>query len=461
MLPNQTQPNCSITSSDVNEAAVRCITVEFGSFYDACGQKCVYDLEFSSFGRNMELEHFVYGHLFPVLVLLVAIANVMVALVLSQRHMVTPTNVVLKYMAVADLCVGIIPLPWNFFYHTLKNYEHEDQLELWWCYMYKYSMDAIPPVFHNIAMWLTVLLAGQRYISISYPLSSRQLCSVKNVRICTAVITLVCVLCGLPKSMDLYYDVYEGWIFDRSETWVYKRSCLSGLTPLVTSIGPTTFFNLYFMTRVFFFILLPSFLLTILNALLVRGIRNAQKRKQHLLKEKRAREAQRQTDSNSTSIMLVMVVSIFLVVNLPQAVFMLMVCLSNTLGIHNDLFTGVFPVAFMLVSNMLVMATYPINFAIYCYMSSSFRDTFRVLFCRHSRHLRYRFPSKSGSAGSAAFSRLSVRRSDPSVSVQLTNGRKESLSTDAVTSNGYSQPPPSQQLTHSDSKTLTQDTVFL
>ena len=46
-----------------------------------------------------------------------------------------------------------------------RYHEHEEQLELWWCYMYKYSMDAIPPVFHNIAMWLTVLLAGQRYVT--------------------------------------------------------------------------------------------------------------------------------------------------------------------------------------------------------------------------------------------------------------------------------------------------------
>lgn len=52
---------------------------------------------------------------------------------------------------------------------TVESYrfsERERELELWWCYAYKYSMDAVPPVFHNIAMWLTVLLAGQRYASL-------------------------------------------------------------------------------------------------------------------------------------------------------------------------------------------------------------------------------------------------------------------------------------------------------
>lgn len=51
--------------------------------------------------------------------------------------MVTPTNTVLKvifsdkfskpgnfflfkYMAISELFVGLVPLPWNFFYHTLR-----------------------------------------------------------------------------------------------------------------------------------------------------------------------------------------------------------------------------------------------------------------------------------------------------------------------------------------------------
>lgn len=72
-------------------------------------------------------------------------------------------------------------------------------------------------------------------------------------------------------------------------------------------------------------------------------------------REKRAREAQRQIDSNSTSLMLVMVVTIFLVVNLPQAVFMGLLCVYNTFGMQNRLLEGMFPVAFMLASNMLVM----------------------------------------------------------------------------------------------------------
>jgi len=39
------------------------------------------------------------------------------------------------------------------------------------------------------------------YVSIRNPLASRELCSVKNVRIATFIITFVSVLCGLPKVL--------------------------------------------------------------------------------------------------------------------------------------------------------------------------------------------------------------------------------------------------------------------
>ncbi len=63
-----------------------------------------------------------------------------------------------------------------------------------------------------------------------------------------------------------------------------SRSCLAGFTSFVHFLGPNTFFNVYFWTRVLGFIILPSILLIILNALLIRGIRRAQKRKLRLLR---------------------------------------------------------------------------------------------------------------------------------------------------------------------------------
>nr|CAD2196019.1 unnamed protein product [Meloidogyne enterolobii] len=374
-MNNLTKRSASKECLISNKSALECLNIG-GFFYDACTGHCERDSSFLRLSQHLQLEHLVYGYLFPILVIFVVVANLLVALVLSQKHMISPTNLVLKYMAIADLCVGLFPLPWNFYYHTLR------------CILNMNKKN-----FNFVAMWLTVLLAGQRYLSIRHPMNSRHLCSLRNVRIATFLITIVSIFCGLPKFVDYYYNVYEGWAFVDSGHLIYLKSCLSGYTFFVKFVGSNAFFNAYFWTRVVGFILVPSFLLICLNALLIKSIRKAQQRKKRLLMlsilgDKRNRDStiHRQTSDNNTSVMLVIIVSIFLIVNLPQALFMAMLCVYNTLGLSNRLLEGVFPITFLLVNNMLVMATYPINFGIYCFMSSSFRDTFRMLFCRNQNN---------------------------------------------------------------------------
>ena len=57
------------------------------------------------------------------------------------------------------------------------------------------------------------MLAFPRYLSIRHPVNSRQICSVRNVRIATVLITVVSLVCGLPKCVDYHFAVYDGWAF--------------------------------------------------------------------------------------------------------------------------------------------------------------------------------------------------------------------------------------------------------
>ncbi|KAF8354337.1 sprr-2 [Pristionchus pacificus] len=386
-------------TQQINESVLAdCLQQRY--WYDVCKGECVFE-DVHKLSTDPGFEAKIYGKIFPILVIFVVVANILVALVLSKRHMVTPTNVVLKYMAIADLFVGLTPLPWTMFYFTFRNIENA-RMELWWCYVQKYSMDAFPPIFHNIAMWLTVLLAGQRFISISYPMYSRSLCNVANVRICTFVIGAISLVCGLPKSFDYNINLYDGWVitYENQTEPHHLRTCSVTSTAIVRYLGENLFFSTYYWTRALFFVAIPCTLLIGLNAGLIRGIRKAQRRKERLLREKRSRDAQRQTDSNSTSLMLVVIVTIFTAVNLPQAIFMVIMCMEQTF--YFSVLNMEHATVFLASNNMAVMATYPINFAIYCFMSSSFRQTFRAMFC--SQCLR-------GEQDSAAFAERKLENS--------------------------------------------------
>jgi len=64
--------------------------------------------------RSTPLEYamVMYGYIMPFLLILTIVANTLIVLVLVQKHMRTPTNLVLMSMAIADLLTLLFPSPW-------------------------------------------------------------------------------------------------------------------------------------------------------------------------------------------------------------------------------------------------------------------------------------------------------------------------------------------------------------
>lgn len=133
------------------------------------------------------------------------------------------------------------------------------------------------------------------------------------------------------------------------------------------------------MFRVIFVHLLPCIALVVLNVLLFRALREAQRKRQHLLKDNKKSECRKIRDSNCTTLMLIVVVTVFLIVEIPLAVVTILHIISSTCIEFLD-----YDIANVLivVSNFFIILSYPINFAIYCGMSRQFRETFKELFIR-------------------------------------------------------------------------------
>ena len=139
------------------------------------------------------------------------------------------------------------------------------------------------------------------------------------------------------------------------------------------------YFNIYYWFRVVFIHLIPCSALVVLTALLVNAMRRAQDRRQLLLKQNRRSESRRLAESNWTTLMLVAVVSVFLVVELPLAVLLILMIIRTTFEIE-IVEEGSLVVATLFV-NMVIVLSYPFNFVIYCAMSRQFRNTFQSMFC--------------------------------------------------------------------------------
>lgn len=74
--------------------------------------------------------------------------------------------------------------------------------------MSHYLMDVLPPVCHNIAIWLTVLLAAQRYIYVQHPTMAPDWCTLKIVKTTSFGILVVSLLPMLPKFYEVTFQMY-------------------------------------------------------------------------------------------------------------------------------------------------------------------------------------------------------------------------------------------------------------
>ncbi len=54
----------------------------------------------------------IYGYIMPVILGITFVCNILIIIVLSKKHMRSPTNLVLMSMAISDLLTVIFPAPW-------------------------------------------------------------------------------------------------------------------------------------------------------------------------------------------------------------------------------------------------------------------------------------------------------------------------------------------------------------
>jgi neuromedin U receptor 1 len=303
------------------------------------------------------------------------IANTLIVVVLSKRHMRTPTNVVLMAMALCDMFTVLIPAPWLIYMYSFGNH-YKPLWPISLCYAWNVMHEVIPNMFHTASIWLTLALAVQRYIFVCHAPLARKFCTMPNVYKCLIYILVVAALHQSFRFFDLEYSTVDV-LWNNRTTHVCKREHAHWVKVYVTE---NVYFVTYFMFRVLFVHLIPCVALVILNILLFRALKQAQQRREQLLSKKNQKnECKKLRDSNCTTLMLIVVVTVFLIVEIPLVVVTLLHILSSVFIEFLDYYVAN---TLILFTNFFIILSYPINFAIYCGMSRQFRETFKELFIR-------------------------------------------------------------------------------
>lgn len=335
-----------------------------------------------------------YGYAMPVLLLVTTVANTLIVAVLWQPHMRSPTNAVLMAMALSDMLTVLFPEPMFFYMYTLDNHAkplHPPAA----CYAWYVLHEPIPNMFHTASIWLTVLLATQRYISVCHPSLAPRWCTQSIV---TWAIVWVFFFAAIHQTPRVFENHFQSMQIEWEGQCVWV--CRVTFNSWVTAIQIHVYYPIYFWFRVVFVHLGPCTVLVVLNVLLFKALKEAQKRRKKLLNEKSSSKECRRLRDHNTTLMLIVVVSVFLVTEIPLAVITVLHIISNSgLTIFSDQsYDSV--MRFFIISNSFIIFSYPINFAIYCGMSRQFRETFRDLFVRGGSQSWRRMDSTRDSRGS-------------------------------------------------------------
>ena len=345
------------------------------------------------------------GYIMPFLLVITIIANTLILVVLSKRHMRTPTNIVLMAMALADMFTLLIPSPWLFYAYTFGNHA-EPLYPLAACYTFKLMHEVLPNLFHTASIWLTLALAVQRYIYVCHPAMARTWCTVTGIN---KAIFWIFLFATVHQSTQPFVSQYSSHqiIWNGQSVHVCKEE----FSPWLCFVTPNVYFNLYYWFRVICVHVLPCVILVILNVLLFAAMKRAQKKRQRLFKDKKKKnECRKLRDSNMTTLMLIVVVTVFLCVEIPLGVVTILHIINNSMF---EVLNYDIAQALILFTNFFIIVSYPINFAIYCGMSRQFRETFQELFLNG--------PTALQRNGSSKYTIVNTHPPGPHASMQETN----------------------------------------
>ena len=161
----------------------------------------------------------------PVLTTITTIANALIIMVLTRPEMASPTNTVLLSLASCDLLTILLPAPWYIYTYTL----HKSGQRMYWsndlsstcshhsmnwteslCFMYEFFVETSPQLFHNASIWLTLILAVQRYIYICQASRARHLCTIPRARKMVGAVIVTACLHMSPRMFDRVYNIEAG-----------------------------------------------------------------------------------------------------------------------------------------------------------------------------------------------------------------------------------------------------------
>lgn len=292
-----------------------------------------------------------YGIVCGIICILGFMGNVFSFLVLVKDQASPVASFLLQTVAIADNCFLVL---WMIHYSVRQYHTYftnSTSVALIYIRMYTF------PILYMAQMetiWLTVVIAMNRFMAVCLPYRAPHLCTIYNVYKEVVIVTIFSIVYNIPKCFERYIVTSSN---STTVTWNY------------TELGKNTTYRTVYndaMYYIFTFIL-PLMILMFINTKVIIAYQALRKRK------KRMTTRRQQNDNNITLVMIIVVV-VFMVCQAPARLVQMIYAYS---------FNTCTEAAFFLIhiSNTFEVLNSSVNFVIYAIFRKRFCDVLLDNFC--------------------------------------------------------------------------------
>ncbi|KAK2159788.1 hypothetical protein LSH36_146g03019 [Paralvinella palmiformis] len=218
-------------------------------------------------------------------------------------------------------------------------------------------------------VWITVLIAFNRYIAICKPFQAPKLCTMSRVRLQVILMVGFCVLYCVPR----FFEYRIAYVHD---VRINRTVPIANITSLLENDYYKYIYENGLYTLIVF--LAPLVMLVMLNACLIRELWRARQRA--LQRQMPAFVAVDDQENNLTLVMVVIIL-VFVMCQTPALINNMLFVLAGSQYVCGRPYFYYFH-----ISNLLVSANSAVNFVIYCIFRKQFRERLRA-FCHKEMSL--------------------------------------------------------------------------
>ena len=292
------------------------------------------------------------------------VGNTASILVLSKDKSHRVVTFLLKCLAMADnlvLAVSFVTL--SLIYGLLYYVKGLPLLIATKPYIVKF-VHPIGYISQTLTIWLTVLLAINRYIAICRPFDVHKFCTIRKAQIQVLVCVVITVLINFPRFFQYHFvTVTEG-----NHTYLTVNDS--------STIGESTLFGMIVTNGLFtiLILVLPLVLLLIVNSKLISELQNMRKRISRTSGS--FNNGKNGDGERNITIVMVIIIVVLLVCHTPDRVAQL---LRVTVSAENREYPK-FTFIFTNIANFLIVLNSSTNFFIYYFLRQRFRQIFKAAF---------------------------------------------------------------------------------